>query len=143
MDNIVWIWLAAAVIFLIIELVTPTLVFVCFVAASLVSAIFAYFAPESYYWQIGIFVLIGTILIPVTRPFARRITQGGSDQKANTDALIGQVGLVTKAIDSDLGGQVRIEGEIWVANARESIAVNEKVRIISVSGTKVLVEKLS
>ena len=39
------------------------------------------------------------------------------------DALIGKVGLVTKAIDPDLGGQVRFEGEVWMATANERITI--------------------
>ena len=39
MENIVWIWLLAAVIFLILELLTPTLVFACFVVASVVAGV--------------------------------------------------------------------------------------------------------
>ena len=56
MPNIVWIWLAALVIFLILELMTPTLIFACFVIGSLVSGIYSIFDPAGYYWQIGIFI---------------------------------------------------------------------------------------
>ncbi|MDF1543935.1 MAG: NfeD family protein [bacterium] len=142
MENIVWIWLAAAVIFLIIELATPTLIFICFVAAAVVSGVYSFFAPESYYWQIGIFVAVSVVLLPLTRKFAKRISHD-SPQLSNVDALLGTVALVTKAIDPDLGGQVRVEGEVWCAVAGEPIAENSKVKVVSVSGTKLLVEKLS
>jgi len=142
MDNIVWIWLAAAVVFLIIELATPTLIFLCFVIASVASGAYAYFSPESYYWQIGIFVVVSMILLPLTRRFARRISKE-SPQLSNVDAIINRVALVTKRIDPDLGGQVRIEGEVWSAIAGEAIEENSKVKVVSISGNKVSVEKLS
>ncbi len=141
MDTMFWIWLAAAVIFLILELATPTLIFACFVAGSIVSGVFSFFYPEAYYWQIGIFLIVSSGLLPLTRALAKKITKE-SPQKSNIDALVGKVALVTKAIDPDLGGQVQIEGEVWVANADEAIEENAKVKVVAFSGTKAHVEKI-
>ena len=141
METIFWIWLAAAVVFLILELASPTFIFACFVAGSLVSGVFSYFYPQAYYWQIGIFVIVTAILLPLTRTLAKKITKP-SPQSSNVDALIGKTALVTKAIDADLGGQVQIEGEVWRAFADGPIEQNAKVRVVSVSGTKVTVEKI-
>lgn len=140
MPDMVWIWLAAVVIFLILELATPTLIFACFVAGSLVSGVISFIYPENYYLQIGIFVGVSVILLPLTRSLAKKITKE-SPQKSNVDALIGKVGLVTKTIDPDLGGQIRIEGEVWMATANDKIDEGDKVTITSVSGTKVHVER--
>ena len=136
-----WIWMAAALIFLILELTTPGFVFACFVVGAIASGIYGYFFPEAYYWQIGLFVFVSIILLPMTRSLAKKITKP-SPQKSNIDALIDQVALVTKEIDPDLGGQVRIEGEKWIARAEQKIEVNTKVRVIKVSGTRVHVEPL-
>lgn len=141
MENIVWIWLVAAVIFLIIELATPTLIFVCFVAGSVGGGLYSFFFPESYYAQIGIFVVVSIVLLPMMRKFAKKISTEDS-LKSNVDALIGKIGLVTKTIDPDLGGQIRIEGEVWIAGANEEIVENEKVEVVSVTGTKLYVKKI-
>ena len=121
---------------------SPTFIFACFVLGSMTAGVYSYFYPEGYYWQVGIFIVLTVGLLPLTRTLARKITKE-SPQKSNIDALIDKVALVTKAIDPDLGGQVKIEGEIWLARADESVAENEKVRIVSISGTKVHVEKLT
>ena len=136
-----WIWMAALVVFLVLELMTPTLVFACFVVGAFVSGIFAVFMPEAYYWQIGIFVGVSLILLPLTRSLAKKITKD-SPQLSNVDALIGNVALVTKEIDPDLGGQVQIKGEIWVAKSDEHVPTGAKVTITSVSGTKVNVKRI-
>ncbi len=141
MSTIFWIWMAAAVIFLILELISPTLFFVCFVAGSVIAGIFSYFSPDQYYWQLGIFVVVTLGLLPLTRYIAKKITKP-APRKSNIDALIGKVALVTKAIDPDLGGQVKFEGEVWIAQADNKIEVNQKVRIKSVTGTKLHVEPL-
>jgi membrane protein implicated in regulation of membrane protease activity len=139
MSTMFWIWMATAVIFLILELATPTLIFACFVIGSIASGIFAYFSPEGYYWQIGLFLIVSAVLLPLTRSIAKKITKE-SPQKSNIDALIGKIGLVTKAIDPDLGGQIMIEGESWRAVSSQAITEGSKVRVLSYSGTKLAVE---
>lgn len=140
MPNIVWIWLAAVVIFLIIEILSPSMMFVGFAVGALVSGVFAWFMPEAYYWQIGIFIIVSLVLLPFTRRFAKKIT-GEPPSQSNIDALIGQVALVTGEIDPDLGGKVVIQGETWRAVAEENIGTNEKVVIEKVVGTKLHVKK--
>ena len=141
MENIVWIWLAVAVVLLIMELLSPTFIFVIFVAGALTASAFSYFMPDEIYWQLGIFVGVAVISLPFSRMLAKKIIKE-SPQKSNVDALIGQIGLVIIEIDPDLGGQVKIGGETWLAEAEERIAQNLKVEIISISGTKVLVKKI-
>ncbi len=141
MSTMFWVWLTAAVVFLILELMTPTFVFACFVTGSIAAGAFSYFYPESYYWQVGIFILLTMVLLPLTRTLAKKITKE-SPQKSNINALIGKVALVTKTIDPDLGGQVKIGGEIWIARSDEQIEENEKVRVVSITGTKAHVERL-
>ncbi len=133
--------MAAAVVFLIIELLMPTFIFLCFVAGSLAAGIYSYFKPDEEYWQVGIFVIVTVILLPLSRKLAKRITKP-SPHDSNVDAMIGKTALVTSRIDPDLGGKVRYEGEIWQAMAEESIEENAKVKIMSVSGTKLHVERL-
>ena len=141
MPSIVWIWLAAFVIFLIVEIATPSMFFVGFAVSALLTGGVAFFAPEAYYWQIGIFIFISVILVPFTRKFANRITKD-SPSESNIDAMIGKVAIVTQAIDPDTGGMIKYEGETWRATANESIPSQAKVKIISISGTKVYVEKI-
>ncbi len=142
MTTMFWIWMAAALIFLIIELTTPTLIFLSFVVAAAAAGIYSYFEPTEYYWQLGIFAALSLILIPTTRRFAKRITKEAPEH-ANVDRMLGGIAIVTKDIDPDVGGQVKYEGELWVAKADEPIAANNKVKIISVAGTRVHVQKVS
>lgn len=141
METLFWIWMAVAGVFLIIELMTPTLIFICFAVGAIVAAVFAQFWPDAHYWQVAIFAVLSTVLIPFTRRFAKKISKP-APELSNVDRMIGQVALVTEAIDPDLGGKVKFEGEIWVAKAVEAITENTKVRIKAVSGTKVIVERL-
>ncbi len=142
MSTMFWVWLAAAVIFLILELMSPGFLFACFVVGSAAAMVFGHFNPDSYYWQVGIFIIVTLGLLPFARMLAKKITKP-SPQKSNVDALIGQVALVTKTIDPDLGGQVKVEGEVWSARADETIEAHEKVRVMAVTGAKVHVQKIT
>jgi membrane protein implicated in regulation of membrane protease activity len=142
MPTMFWIWMAAALVFLIVELTMPTLIFLCFVVGSVVAAIYGLFYPIEYYWQIGICLAVSIVLLPFSRKFAHRITKA-QPQNANVDRFIGHSAIVTKGIDPDHFGQVKFEGEIWQANADEPLTEGCKVTIVSVSGTRVRVEKQS
>lgn len=142
MSGIVWIWLAAAVIFLIIELTTPTLIFVCFFAGALTSGVYSYFSPGQFYWQIGIFVIVSLALLPPTRILAKKLDKP-SAQKSNVDALVGKTGRVIKPIDPDNGGQVQIGGEIWIASADSAMEEGARIKVLSVSGARLIVEKFT
>jgi len=142
MATMFWIWMATAAIFLIAELVTPTMIMINFAVGALVAGIYAQFVPGAYYWQLGIFAAVSIICLPFTRRFANRISRP-APERSNVDRMLGQVALVTEPIDPDLGGKVRFEGEVWVARATEPIAAETKVRITGIHGTKVTVERLS
>ncbi len=139
MSGIYWIWLAAAVIFLIIELLTPSLLFICFVVGSVAAGAYSYFSPDQYYWQIGIFLIVSISLIPPTRVLAKRLTKP-SAQKSNVDALIGKTGKVVKTIDPDDGGQVQIGSEVWIAGASQKLEPGARIKVVSVSGARLYVE---
>lgn len=142
MSTMFWIWMAAAVVFLIIELLTPTLIFICFTAGSLGAGLYAVGSPDAHYTQLTIFAVVSIVLIPLTRGLAKKITKQNT-QVSNVDRMVGQTAVVTQAIDPDEGGKVRFEGEVWVAKADEAIEAQAKVRITGVSGTRVLVERLN
>ncbi|MEW6015727.1 MAG: NfeD family protein [Candidatus Zixiibacteriota bacterium] len=135
MPTIFWLWLAAAVIFLIIEIGTPSLVFACFVVGSIGAAVTSWLGG-SYLIQLAVFAGISIILIPTTRPLARKITKP-SPQPTNVDAMIGKSGVVLEKIDpSTESGQVRVDGQVWRAKANEIINEGAKIKVLSVVGAR-------
>jgi membrane protein implicated in regulation of membrane protease activity len=141
MPTIFWLWLAAAVVFLIIEIGTPTLVFACFTVGSIGAAVSSTMT-DSYLIQAAVFAVISIILIPLTRPLARKITKP-SPQAVNVDAMIGRPGIVIKKIDPALDvGQVRVDGQVWQANAEEAIDEGTKIKVDKVIGARLYVSQL-
>jgi len=142
MTTIFWLWLAAAVVFLIIEITTPTLVFACFVVGCIGGAVTSTMT-ESYLIQAAVFAVISIILIPATRSLATRITRP-APQKTNVDAIIGRDGMVTKKIDpAQSVGQVRVDGQIWQAGADTMIDEGIKIRVDRVRGARLYVSPVT
>ena len=141
MPNICWIWMAGVVLFLIIELASPTMIFISFVIGSLAAGVLSYFYPEAIAWQIGLFILASLMFLPFSRKLAKSISKD-SPKQLNVDRIIGQIAIVTKGIDADQVGQVIVENETWQARASEKITIQNKVKIISLSGTTLQVERL-
>lgn len=140
MPTIFWLWLAAMVLFLIVEIMTPGLVFACFAVGALGAAVTSAMTGN-YLIQLSVFAFLAIVFIPLTRPLAKRITKE-SPQKTNVDAMIGKAGLVIKAIDpaADVG-QVRVEGQVWQAIATEAIDEGAQITVDKVQGARLYVSK--
>jgi len=139
METMFWIWMAAALVFLIVELGVPGLVFICFATGAVGAAIYAQITPDAYLMQTGIFAVITIILVPLTRKFAKRISNN-SAARSNIDALINQPAIVVKDIEPlEEVGQVRVQGEVWSARASVAIANGSKVTVVSVEGNRLQV----
>lgn len=136
METMFWIWLAAALLFLIVEVSTPGLIFVCFSTGAIGAAIYAQFTPQDYLIQTAIFAGITIVLIPLTRRFAKKISLSGTP-RSNVDALVDQPAIVVKDIDPiEDAGQIRVEGEIWGATAEKPIVTGSMVTVVKVEGNR-------
>jgi membrane protein implicated in regulation of membrane protease activity len=136
MDPAIWVWLAAAIIFVMLEIFTPGFIFACFVVGAVGGAVTSVIT-DSYIAQCAVFAVLSIILIPLTRPLARRITKP-SPVITNVDGLIGKIGYVTKEV-SDKAGQIIVDDQVWQARADTVIPPDTKVRILSVEGAKLKV----
>lgn len=82
-------------------------------------------------------VLIATISILVRKSIlAHRLKH-----QTGVEKLIGQTALVKEKISANHDGQIYINGELWIAHSKESVAVGEKVKIKEVQGNLVFVER--
>ncbi|QQS44402.1 NfeD family protein [Candidatus Roizmanbacteria bacterium] len=78
--------------------------------------------------------------------FARRLIQQSlhiTTKKTNVESIIGKTARVVGDITPDEPGQVKIDGEVWRAEADSEFSKGDTVTIRSVSGVTVKVEKLT
>lgn len=141
MPTMFWLWLGAVVVFLIIEISTSGLIFACFSVGALGGAVTSYFT-DSYLLQLAVFGIIPIILVPLTRPLANRMTKP-SPVGINVDAMIGQTGIVTKAVDPHSSkGMVRVDGQDWRVLAEVEIPEGAKIRVDKIQGARLKVSPL-
>jgi membrane protein implicated in regulation of membrane protease activity len=135
-----YVWLTLAVIFIIIEIFTAGFFYACFAVGALAAWVTS-LITGNVVWQVVIFCLVSVGLIPVSRVFARRVTDHSVPQ-AGVDALIGLTGVVTENIrPSDDVGKVRVDNQSWRAMASEDIDAGEEIRVTAVRGARLVVEK--
>ncbi len=136
----VYFWLCLAVASAVIELATPQLVSLWFCVGALLSLLCASLNADLWI-QITVFVVSSVALVFITRPLYKKHIQPKL-VPTNTDALIGQVAIVTQAIDNiEATGLTKVSGQIWSAQSENgcAIAEGEKVIIKAISGVKLIV----
>lgn len=132
-------WLGLIVVLGILEAITVNLVSIWFVASGLVSLILSFFI-NSFFIQFGVFVVLGIILMLLTRHTLQEKLVG-KRIKTNFDRVIGMKGVVTEVIDELVVGEVKVDGKKWSAISYEKLDVGEFVKIINIKGVKLEVER--
>lgn len=137
------IWIAAMVVFGVVEAVTVGLVSIWFVlgsAAGLIAAI-----CEAPIWlQVVLFFAVSIAALIATRPLARKMMDK-SIVPTNADAVLGREARVTEAIDNTApSGAVYVDGKTWSARSEsgETLPEGTLVRAVRMEGVKLFVEWL-
>jgi membrane protein implicated in regulation of membrane protease activity len=129
------IWLIAAIVLVIIELLTAGFGVICFAVGALFSALAAFLGVEGLVWQLLIFAVASVLCFIFLRPVVLRfLDKKSKDVKTNADALIGKTAIVSETIDSAANqGRVAVDGDDWKAVSADSSVINkgEKVEIVS------------
>lgn len=135
-----WIlWLIVIVLLVFLEVSTINLVCVWFILSGLVSLILSFFI-DSFYIEFAVFVVLGLILMVLTRPilvkkFSHRKV------KTNIDRVLGMEGIVTEEITKSKVGEVKVDGKRWSAISDETISVGSSVIVEMIEGVKLVVRK--
>ncbi|MGH7604325.1 MAG: NfeD family protein [Gemmatimonadaceae bacterium] len=136
--NAALVWIIIAVVALAIEATNLNLIFLFGGVAALLAGTLAALGVPVIGQIIG-FALAALILPGLLRPrLLRRL--GGVGVLSRTDALIGQTGRITTAIDPINGmGRVLVHGHDWAANSTEPISEGAVVEILGSDGIVLLV----
>lgn len=132
-------WFIAFVILLLIELFTVNLVTIWF-AIGAVAAIITTIFTDSVLIQSIVFVVVSVISLLITKPLIKKVKKF-EVEPTNSDRVIGKVGDVTKKIEKNKYGEVKVYGNTWTASSKDVIEVGERVKVLSIDGVKLIVEK--
>lgn len=137
-------WLILMIVLLGIEMATMGLTTVWFAGGALF-AILAALLRAPFWIQIVLFLLVALVLLLFTRPVAVKYFNKNRVQ-TNVASVIGKQAIVTAEIDNLHGkGQVTVGGQEWSARsaaADQVLAEGVVVRVVAVSGVKLIVEEV-
>ncbi len=135
-----FIWMISFIVLVLIEIFTINLVTIWFAIGALVS-FFVSLCTENIGLEILIFIVISLITLLFTKKAVNKI----KDKEmipTNLDRVIGQTGIVTEKIKPLEPGEVKVDGKKWTAIADKEIDINDEVKILSINGVKLKVEKI-
>lgn len=134
-----WVWLAVAGGFLVIEILTMSLIFLSFSLAALVGAIAATVWSDSPVQWIG-FAIAAVLSLAVLRPVVRKyLFKKSSGSKTGMDALIHAEAKTISVVTQD-GGSIRLRNEVWTARSLAgSIPEDSSVTVIRIDGAVAVV----
>jgi membrane protein implicated in regulation of membrane protease activity len=137
-------WLIAAVLFAIGEMMTLGFFLAPFAGGAAVAALLAGVGAGGVV-EWAVFLVVSILLLGVVRPIARSHRQRPAQIRTGTAALVGQSGMVLERIANREGmGCVKIEGEVWTARAydeSETIEVGTPVHVVQIRGATALVSE--
>ncbi len=139
-----WIWLALAGGFVVLEILTLSLIFFSFAIAALVGAFgAAIWAGSSIQW-VG-FAITAVLTLAIIRPIVRKyLFRKSSGGKTGMDALINHEAITLTEVSSTRG-TVRLRNETWTARCDTgSIPAGSDVLVMRIDGAvAVVVPKVS
>ena len=136
-------WVAAFVLFLVLEAVTVGLFSIWFAFGALAAFITSMFC-HNFTVQLIVFVIVSFVTLLLVRPIAKK-KFSTKVVDTNTQALIGKKVVVTEQINNLKGqGKVMVDGMEWTARSADNNIVFPKNRIVviqKINGVKVIVGK--
>lgn len=140
MDDMVVIWAALIVLFLIVEGVTAGLTSIWFAVGG-IAALASVFMGAPLWLQIVLFIVISVATLAITRPLAKKYVNKQT-QATNADRVIGKTAKVTERIDNIAGkGTVSVGGRLWTARSADGKPIEkDTVTVVkAIEGVKLIV----
>jgi len=134
------IWLIAAGVLLVFEMMTLTFYLLWLSLGAAVAAIVALIAPEGFLLQVSVGCLVALILTYFTKPLVKRLRASKGFQDAGTE-LEGKQGVVIEPIEPGQFGIVKIGGDTWSATSFEALRKDELVRVMKRGSTIIEVQR--
>ena len=140
-DMMTLIWIAAMVIFGVVEAITVGLTSIWFVVGS-VAGLIAAICGGPIWLQLALFFVVSIVCLAATRPLVKKLSAGRA-VPTNADRVLGRTARVTETIDNDsASGAVYVDGKTWTARSADGsvLPAGSRVEIRRMEGVKLIVE---
>ncbi|WP_334077487.1 NfeD family protein [Paenibacillus sanfengchensis] len=133
-------WLIAAGVLLVLEMVTLTFYLLWLCVGAVVAAGVAWVAPEAFLAQVIAGCLVALVLTIFTKPLSRKFRAAKGYEDPGIE-LIGREGIVVEPIEQGQYGIVKVGGDTWSATSTQNLGRDERVRVLRRSSTIIEVER--
>ncbi|MGN0264787.1 MAG: NfeD family protein [Oliverpabstia sp.] len=137
------VWLAVAIVLLVVEIITLGLTTIWFAGGALVACVAAALQAD-FLVQMMLFLVVSVVMLFFTRPVAMRY-MNKNRTKTNSESLVGKEAVVLQEINNlKAAGQVQVNGIEWTARADDMEDVIEKGAIVcikKIEGVKLIVKR--
>lgn len=137
------IWLAIALLFGVIEMLTLDLIFAMLGGGALFAVIVSGVGGKIWL-QVVAFAIASLLLLVLLRPWGlRHLFRKGPLVPTGSDALVGQAAVVVSRELSPAGGRVKLSGEVWSARTEngESLPEGSEVTVVRIDGATAIVNR--
>lgn len=135
-------WLIVAGLCFVIESFTVGFFVFWFGIGALIAIIVSLFIDNLFIQAIS-FVCSSSLLLVLTKPLVKKFVKTPETKPTNVYSIIGKEGIVLEDIDSiNSTGKVKVNGELWSAIADTDIQKDSKIKVVSINGVKLKVEKI-
>ena len=138
-DIMGYMWLIIIILLVIVEALTINLTTIWFVVSGIFALLISFFT-DNFLIQFSVFTILGILLLITTRPILKKFISEKSES-TNLDRVIGMIGVVTKKIEKNGIGEVKVDGKAWTAYADNEIDTNSTVKVLLINGVKIKVKK--
>ena len=139
-----YIWLIAAGIFFVAEIMTVGFMIFWLGIAALITCLVSLFTSNLII-QMAVFVVLSCALLFLTRPFVDKFLHNKEPApKTNAYSIIGKEAIVTKSFNkSSKIGQVKVGSENWTAKSKddELFEIGDTVKVEAIDGVKAIVTR--
>lgn len=142
MESTVIFWIAAIILFLVVEAATAGLSSIWFALGSAAALLTAWLRGPIWLQAVW-FLTVSAAALILTRPLAKKYINA-KKEPTNADRCLGRIGIVLERVDNVAAtGSVRVDGQVWTARSLDgSILVpGEAVEAVEIRGVKLIVKK--
>lgn len=137
-------WLILAVVLIVVEASTYSLISIWFALGALAAIIPALISGNAVWAQFAVFVVVSAVSLAFTRKFLKNVLRY-NPEPTNADQVIGKQAVVKEEINNiQETGKVTVMGLDWSARSADDsvITVGEVVSVKEINGVKLIVERI-
>ena len=140
MNPVPFLWLAAAVCFLILEAATVSMTSIWFAVGS-AAALLSCLVTGSFRVQAVVFIAVSTLCLLALKPLCSRLRKPPT--ATNGDRALGREAIALTSVSAEATGRVRLDGVDWNAQCAtpgDTLAPGSRCRITEIHSTLLIVE---